>query len=208
MRWRKYWLLLALLIALVGASAGAFRAYQASRAEAVTGQRQALWIAAQARLEFENLQLSLERFARTGDAADLERVRTWFDVFWSRMDILRESRGGGLLLARLPNYLARVDHMAALLAAADPLVQALKPGDRAEGLAAAEALGPVTDEMQWLYTSANSETDLADVAQVAATRWTYASLLASLAAVLAISLLLVMLQFRDMRTQARLLAER
>ena len=207
MRWRKYWLLVVLLIVLVGTSAVAFRAYQASRAEVVTGQRQALWIAAQARLEFENLLLSLERFARTGSPEDLDKVHTWFDVFWSRPDILRESRGG-TLLANIPGYLARVDHIAALLEDADPLVQALKPGDRAGALAAQAALAPVTDEVQWLYTAANSETDLADVQRVATTRWTYLTLLASLAAVMAMSLLLVALQFWDIRTQERLLAER
>ena len=207
MRWRKYWLLLVLLAALVGASGVAFRAYQTNRAAAVTGMRQALWIAAQARLEFENLQLSRERFARTGSAADLDDVRRWFDVFWSRIDVLRESRGGRLL-ATLPGYLPRVDRMAATLKAADPLVQALHPGDRDAAMAAGAVLAPITDEVQSLYTDANSATDLADVQQVAAARWTYVTLLSCLVAVMAIGLLLIALQFRDIRAQDRLLAER
>ncbi len=207
MTWRKYWLLVVLLLALVGVSVLAFRAYQSSRAAAVTGMRQALWIAAQARVEFENLQLSLERFARTGAEADLESVHTWFDVFWSRMDILRESRGGELL-AQTPGYLRMVERMSATLKAADPVVSALKPGDRAGALAAITAVAPAAGDVQSLFTAANFETDLADVQQVAMTHRTYVLLLASLSAVLAISLLLIALQFRDIRIQERLLAER
>lgn len=134
-------------------------------------------------------------------------VRRWFDVFWSRIDVLRESHGGRLF-ATLPGYLSRLDRVAATLKTADPLVQALQPRDRAAAVAADGALAPITEEVQSLYTDANSATDLADVRQVAAARWTYITLLCCRLALMAISLLLIALQFRDIRAQDCLLAER
>jgi signal transduction histidine kinase len=207
MRWRKYWLLIVLLIALVGVSVGAFREYQTTRAAAVSGMRQAIWISAQARVEFQNLQFSLERFTRTGAAEDLDAIHTWFDVFWARLDILRNARAVPLL-SQLPDYLPMVDRMAKTMHAADPLVAALRPGDKDKTAAAMAALAPIIPDVQSLLAGANFEADLADVQQVAATRHTYVMLLASLSAVLAISLLLIALLFRDIRAQERLLKER
>jgi signal transduction histidine kinase len=206
MRWRKYWVLILLLLALLAASVVAFRAYQTSSAAAVMGMRQALWIAAQARGEFQNLQLALERFTRTGSAEDLEQVRTWFDVLWARLDILRNSRGAEVL-AEAPDYLPMIDRMEAAMRAADPTIAALKPGAR-DTAAAMVAMAPLIPEVQTLLSAANFETDLVGMQQVAAIRQSYTVLLASLSAAVTISLLLIVLQFRDIRAQHRLLNER
>ncbi len=206
MRWRKYWMLGALLAALLGASISAFYAYQASRTAAVTGMRQALWVAAQAKAEFQDLQIALERLARTGSAQDVEDVHTWFDVFWGRLTILHESRGAAVL-AELPHYRETIDGMQKAMIAADPVIQRLQPGDLAAAHAALAAVAPIAPQVQDIFTGANTATDLADVRQTIRARDTYVILLTGVSALLAIGVLLIALQFRDIRMQDRLLAE-
>jgi two-component system cell cycle sensor histidine kinase PleC len=126
-------LLACAVLGFVIATALSIRSFAAFTAYNRDALRWAGWLAAQSQQEYHRLMEVLARF-RAGDAeVDRDALELRLDLFWSRLDLMRDGEESVLLRA-LPDVDAETTRMQALLATLDPEIRALAPGD-AEGYA-------------------------------------------------------------------------
>lgn len=193
-----------LVVALLLFTASLFlaeRRLQQLTASVLVTNSEAAWHLFQARFELERLLHALDEVAPRPEASP-ERLRTRFDLFWSRLATLRTG-SDSVPVRELPGAEAVLAHLEAILARHGPAFAAAP--DETAGAALRTELEPVQDELQdlvlaFVHHSGDSHTVLQE--RVGAMR--SASWLA-LGGLLGSTGILIFLLSREVRTTRRLL---
>lgn len=149
--WGAHALLLSLTLTFGGTMTLAF--FEEIEAQGRLGQslRTTGWTLYQAGLEYHRFQNAVDNFAATPSPLNARNLRLRYDIFWSRLPILRDSEEA-MILGRVIDVAELVDPIAAKLADVEALILDAEGGGRNELSRLKETVdrmdGPIRDLMR------------------------------------------------------------
>jgi len=132
------WLLATILVFLLASAVSGWRIYQ-TVASLLHTYRTGTWLVVEAQNEFENTRVAAAKFIIKPDDAALASLRTQFDVLWSRIPLILETKEGEGV-RKVPAVLANARHFYEILPKLESDLALARPGDVRSVLKFAQAL--------------------------------------------------------------------